>query len=207
MTNSPQSEITVAVLGDCELVVKGVSAMLSPRTHVRIVELAVGELPTERVDVVLFDAFGIGSHRPQLDEMLRSDRVRHAVLYGWDVSGLLHAHDDALPGNFISKSCDADTLADAIVRASRGERVVELGLETAELPNELSNRELEILALIANGMKNSEIAEALSLSTETVKTYAERAYQKIGARNRTHAAVLAVELGMVRVAFNRTARS
>ena len=56
---------------------------------------------------------------------------------------------------------------------------------------ELSDRESEVLALIAIGLTNAEIADELYLSIETVKTYVKRLYAKLGVHNRAQAAIAA----------------
>lgn len=62
---------------------------------------------------------------------------------------------------------------------------------------ELSPRELAVLNLVAEGLNNAEIAQQLYVAAETVKTHMGNVLTKMGARNRTHAAVLGVRLGLV----------
>ena len=61
----------------------------------------------------------------------------------------------------------------------------------------LTRRELEILALIANGMSNREIAEKLFVSENTVKTHSSRVFDKLGAKRRTQAVQIGKELGLI----------
>jgi two-component system, NarL family, response regulator len=63
----------------------------------------------------------------------------------------------------------------------------------------LTPRETEILHQMAQGLSNKEIAFALSLSGETVKTHVAKVLAKLGAANRSHAAVLALKRGIVRL--------
>ena len=62
---------------------------------------------------------------------------------------------------------------------------------------DLSERELEVLALLASGRTNSEIAGALFVSTGTVKSHVNNIYRKLGARNRAEAIARARALGVV----------
>ncbi len=67
----------------------------------------------------------------------------------------------------------------------------------AELPEPLSERELEVLRLLADGLSNKEIGHKLSLAEGTVKNYVTNVLGKIGARDRTQAALRARELGLI----------
>ena len=67
----------------------------------------------------------------------------------------------------------------------------------AELIESLSERELDVLRLVAQGLSNGEIADRLSLAEGTVKNYVTSILQKIGARDRTQAALRARELGLI----------
>ena len=61
----------------------------------------------------------------------------------------------------------------------------------------ITKRELEILALIAQGMSNREIAEKLFVSENTVKTHSSRLFDKLGAKRRTQAVQIAKEFGLI----------
>ena len=63
--------------------------------------------------------------------------------------------------------------------------------------DKLTPREQEVLTLTAQGKRRSEIAEALSISEETVKVYVERVCRKLNASNKTHAATIALLLGLI----------
>jgi LuxR family maltose regulon positive regulatory protein len=65
------------------------------------------------------------------------------------------------------------------------------------LPEPLTPRELEVLELLAAGLRNQEIAEKLVLTPGTVKWYASDIYSKLGVKNRTKAVALARKLGLL----------
>ncbi len=67
-------------------------------------------------------------------------------------------------------------------------------------PNELSERELEILKLVATGVSNKEIARKLFISSNTVKVHLRNIFTKVGATSRTEAAMYAVRIGLVETA-------
>jgi DNA-binding NarL/FixJ family response regulator len=67
-----------------------------------------------------------------------------------------------------------------------------------ELPDELTPREAQVLALIAEGLTNSEIAERLVVSAATVKSHVNHIFAKIGARDRAQAVVYAYANGIAR---------
>jgi DNA-binding NarL/FixJ family response regulator len=70
--------------------------------------------------------------------------------------------------------------------------------------NPLSNREQEVLNLIAAGQSNAEIAEALFLSPETIKSHVKTLLVKLQAKDRTHALVIALQAGFVTVPSSRS---
>jgi LuxR family maltose regulon positive regulatory protein len=61
----------------------------------------------------------------------------------------------------------------------------------------LSDREVEVLRLIADGLSNREIADRLVIATSTVKSHANHIYGKLGVRSRTQAIAMAQDLGLI----------
>jgi two-component system, NarL family, response regulator LiaR len=189
--------VTVAVINDYEVVVRGVAAMLSPYDHrVRVVELHAGGQPTTPTDVALFDTFAGRRHTlGRAADMVRQGAARHVVLYTWDAApAFVRSAEEIGVSGVILKTRSADLLVDGIERVVAGERV---GFETDPAARassrvvDLSDRESEVLALIAKGLTNAQIAEELYLSIETVKTYVKRLYAKLDVHNRAQAAVAA----------------
>lgn len=196
------SALRVALVNDYEIIVRGLDAMLAPfGDRIQIVEHDVGGLPTKRADLALFDTFAgrrdaIARARAMVDE----GKVDHVVLYTWDASSeFLEIARAAGVAAVILKSTDGADLVDALERVAKGERI---GLEhvsrnsAGEQHDALSAREREVLAMLALGFSNAEIARELFLSVDTVKTYVRRVFAKLEVHNRTQAALLAERYGL-----------
>jgi DNA-binding NarL/FixJ family response regulator len=187
--------VSVALVNDYEIIVHGLSAMLSPFSdRVRVVEMNAGNEPRCHADVALFDTFAGRRHAiDRARTMVDDGHVDHVLLYTWDAApAFLALAADAGVSGVALKSQEGAGLVDVIERVAGGERI---GLENvrrgrrAREPDVLSTREHEVLALIALGMTNGEIASELFLSIDTVKTYVRRLYTKLGVRNRAQAAL------------------
>ena len=129
--------------------------------------------------------------------MVRGGAATHVVLYTWDAAPefLRAAERDRRRPAWCSRRGPPMLLVDAIERIVAGEQV---GLRRSDASPraparavELSDRESEVLALIARGLTNAQIADELYLSIETVKTYVKRLYAKLDVHNRAQAAVAA----------------
>jgi DNA-binding NarL/FixJ family response regulator len=96
---------------------------------------------------------------------------------------------------FVSKDWGAPDVLRAIRMVGLGMDVFEPERESAEAP--LSEREREVVSLIASGSTNREIAEELYLSPHTVKEYTSGLYRKLGVRNRAEAVKRAQSLGLI----------
>ena len=191
--------ISVALVNDYEIIVQGLSAMLSPYSdRVRVVEMNAGDEPRRRADVALFDTFAGRRHAiERARTMVRQGHVDHVLLYTWDAApAFLSLAVDAGVSGVAFKSQEGAALVDVIERVTCGERIgfenVRRGRRARE-PDVLSTREHEVLALIALGMTNGEIASELFLSIDTVKTYVRRLYAKLGVKNRAQAALKAAD--------------
>jgi DNA-binding NarL/FixJ family response regulator len=109
---------------------------------------------------------------------------------------------------YLTKNVGADELARAIAEVAAGDTVLEApvqarvlaaALDRAEpepLPDELTPREAEVLALIAQGLSNAEIAQSLSIAMATVKTHVHRIFLKTGVRDRPQAMTYAYRSGL-----------
>ncbi len=138
------------------------------------------------LDVALIDGDGISA--------LTTIRWRGAV------PGVLvlTSHDDKFTARraaeagvaaFLPKDVEPIRIVETVVAIARGERTA----SPVQTTPELSGRESEVLALVAQGSSNREIADLLGISSETVKSYLQSAFAKLGVNDRTSAALLARE--------------
>src|SRR5215204_1079088 len=189
--------LTVSLVNDYEIIVSGLATMLAPFSdRVRVVELNVQDEPSRQADVALFDTFAGRRHAlSRAATMVRDRYVDHVVLYTWDATAdFLAQAEQAGVSGVILKSVGGERLVQALERILSGER---MGMShitrspRSEQTNELSNREREVLALLALGSTNRQIANELYLSVDTVKSHMRRLYSKLGVSNRTQAALRA----------------
>lgn len=203
----PAKPITITIVNDYEVVVRGVAHMLADDDRLALVELDVQTDPQEPVDLVLFDTFAAMDSGQQITRLLANPRVGGVVVFSWHTDEqLVRSTLELGVRGYLSKALDATELADALVRVHAGERVVEpkLVVDIAESVRDwpgrragLSPREGEIVALITQGATNEEIAASCYLSINSVKSYIRSAYRKMGVERRSQAVIWGIEHGMM----------
>lgn len=199
--------IRVAVVNDCTLIVQGVARLLSGYPgRIVVVEVAVAEpVRTGTVDVVLYDAYAGTDEVADLVPRLRRESGARVVMYSWHIDPrlVLDAIHHGAAG-YLSKEMSADELVAGIEAIHAGHMVTAL-TEPARGPAALgdwpgreaglSTRESEVLALIAAGLSNDQVAAAMYLSVNSVKTYIRTAYRKIKCVRRSQAVIWALQNG------------
>ena len=193
-------------MNDYELIVVGLAHLFdayADRIEVRD-RIVVGE-PIEGgpVDVALYDSFGrSGIAGDALAALVSSTDVANVALFSADLKPDLVAHARELGVRaFISKALPAEAIVAAIEQTARGEEVFaeidgepadDLALVELDWPGRgdgLSQRESEVLVLIGEGLTNAQIATALYVGVETVKTHVKAGLARLGVRNRVQAAL------------------
>jgi two-component system response regulator DesR len=194
--------LRVLVVDDHDVVHWGFRVLLSGQPWVerclaaRTGAEALALLPTLRPDVALVDLFLAGESGADVCDSIRtaSPSTRVLLISGAGRMSPAAARAAGASG-FVSKDWEAREVAKAV-------RTVGLGMTvfapTAEQPAPpLSEREREVLDLIAAGSTNREIAERLYLSPHTVKEHTSALYRKLGARNRAEAVQRAQRVGLL----------
>jgi two-component system response regulator DesR len=149
-----------------------------------------------RPDVALVDLFLAGESGADLCESIRaaSPETRVLLISGAGRMSAAAARAAGASG-FVSKDWDADDVVAAVRRVGMGMTMFE---PKAQQPEPLlSEREREVLELIAAGSTNREIAQRLYLSPHTVKEHTSAVYRKLHARNRAEAVQRAQRVGLL----------
>ncbi|UOE44064.1 response regulator [Agromyces larvae] len=214
--------IRVLVCDDQDLVRTGLVTIIDAQPDLRVVgeaadgQAAIRLVAQEHPDVVVMDI-----RMPRLDgiEATRriagpavSDPAKVLILTTFNLDALVFDALRAGAGGFLLKDARPAELVEAIRTIAAGEsllspsvtrrligrfaeRVRPTAAEHSAL-DVLTAREREVLVLISDGLSNAEIAHALVISHETVKTYVSRILAKLGLRDRVQAVVLAHRLGV-----------
>ena len=208
MASTPTSPpITVALVNDYDVVLQGLARMLDRyRDRVVIVEIDANEGVEDVADIVLYDNFAQPeSDRDEIKTLVANCRARRVVVYTWNFRPQLieSARRQGVQG-YLSKTLSARDLVTALEAVHAGDVVISdvparartaAGLDWPGRSEGLTDRESEILALITQGMSNSQVAELSFLSPNTVKSYIRTIYRKIGVASRTQAVLWGVAHG------------
>lgn len=176
---------------------------------------AVDMVGRARPDVILMDV-----RMPNMDGIEACERIcdsdghaRVMMLTTFDLDDYVHAALRAGASGFLLKDAPPEQLVDAIRIIASGDALLapsvtqtlidEIARRPASQPDafpgiaELTERELDVIRLMARGMSNGEVAQDLYLGEATVKTHVGRILAKLGARDRVQAVVAAYESGLV----------
>lgn len=201
MAEGDGEQLDVMVVDDHDVVHWGFKLLLSKQAWVdscvsvsRAAD-ALAHLRGNHVDVALVDLFLGPESGAELCEEIRRISPGTAVLLISGAGSISPtAAQAAGASGFVSKDWRAADITAAVRMVARGMTVFE---PSTEAPGPaLSNREREVLGLIAAGATNREIAERLYLSPHTVKEYTSTLYRKLEVRNRAEAARRAEQLGL-----------
>ena len=210
--------IRVLLVDDEELVRTGLRMILDAEPDILVAgdaadgASALARLREVEPDVVLMDI-----RMPHMDGLEATRRIcaegsgaKVVVLTTFDLDEHVYAALAAGASGFLLKDAPASQLVHAIRVAASGDallapsvtrrliaRFTEPHAVRPKLPADLTPRETEVLALLAEGLSNAEIAERLFVGDATIKTHVARVLMKLGVRDRVQAVVLAYRSGLV----------
>jgi DNA-binding NarL/FixJ family response regulator len=209
----PPSDGRIRVLSadDHPVVRRGIASMIANEPDIEVVAEArdgaeaVALFETHAPDVVLMDL-----RMPTMDGVsaIRAIRAidpnaRVVALTTFDGDTDIHRALSAGACAYLLKDALVGELVSAIRSAVAGRRLIPPAIASrlAEFTPrvELTAREQEVLQLVADGLRNKEIARVIGRSNETVKDHLQSILQKLGARDRTQAVTLALQRGIIRL--------
>lgn len=207
---------SVLLVDDHSVVREGIRLLLETLLKMRVVEASSGPealsvLGGETVDVILLDA-----RMPEHDGIWTLHKIKESnpdipvlMLSTYDTEEYVDQSLAAGAAGYLLKEASSQQLAEAIETALSGkgvylhpavaQRVLARGRGEEKDGSGLSERELEVLALLAKGATNDEIAQALFLSEKTVKSHLSSIFRKLRVTNRTQAASKAIRERLVKL--------
>ncbi|MFA6956026.1 MAG: response regulator transcription factor [Thermoanaerobaculia bacterium] len=208
----------IVIADDHPIIIEGLSQMFKRQSEFELVAaVSDGEKAIEAVRLHKPDIIVLDVQMPKKDglsvmrEMIREGSSTKVVLLTatLDDEGVLEAVDLGVWGLVLKESASTQ-LIDALRRVSMGLRAVDPTLVTSassrsltrreakrEIESLLSPRETDVVRMVAKGLRNKEIADKLSITEGTVKSYLHSIYEKLGVKGRVELTLLAQEKGLV----------
>lgn len=202
--------VQVVVVDDHEIVRMGVQALLDREQDINVIGTAPdGEHGLELIEQLRPDVAVIDYSLPGMSGVevcaqitTRWPDIHVVMLTTFLDDAVIRDSLDAGAKAYVYKDVEGRDLKRAIRKVASGEAVLDARvagriMRWTRTSSPLSNREVATLRLVARGLMNREIAEALDVSINTVKTYLSRAIHKMGCRSRTQAAAMAAKRGLL----------
>jgi len=210
----PESPIRVYLLDDHEVVRQGLRALLEGAGDIEVVgesglaEEATARIPALRPHVAVLDARLPDGSGIEVCRAVRAvdDSIRALILTSYDDDEALFAAIMAGASGYVLKEVTGLNLVNAVRQVAGGMSLIDPALTarvlervrsgptTAPELESLTEREMELLGLIAEGLTNRQIGERMFLAEKTIKNYVSAILAKLGLERRTQAAVLASRL-------------
>lgn len=206
--------IRVLIVDDHPVVRDGLRAILATEPGIAVAGAAatgteaIRMAGIHRPDVVLMDLQMPGTNGMAATAAIRSrhPEIGVLILTTYDSDADITGAIEAGATGYLLKDASRDDLLTAVRAAARGEPVLSpavtsrvLGRMRAPRAEGLSPREAEVLRAVSRGLANKQIASELHLSQATVKTHLEHIFAKLGVDDRTAAATVALQRGLIRL--------
>ena len=221
MTQDEKSDITILIADDHSMVREGLRSMLNAPGFQVVGEASNGREAVSKAEACDPDVVLMDIRMPDMDgiEALRAikstqSHIQVIMVTTYRSTAYLLRALAAGAAGFVLKDISRDALLATVRTVAAGttgidrqflqralrnlQEADEPSMENMELSEALTPRETDVLWLIAEGLTNLAIAQALDLSPGTVKSYVQSILQKLDATDRTHAAVKAIRMGLVK---------
>ncbi|WP_169745225.1 response regulator transcription factor [Streptomyces megasporus] len=223
-TEGAGTPVRVVIVDDQMMVREGFSVLLNAQPDIEVVGEAVdGREAVEKVVELVPDVVLMDIRMPRLNGLEATREIcaaslptRVLILTTYDLDEYVYQALRAGASGFLLKDASARQLAHGVRTVAGGDALLaptvtrRLIVEFSRLSSvagpraplmervgDLTERETQVLALVAQGLSNGEIADRLVVAESTVKTHVSRVLVKLGLRDRTQAAVFAYESGLV----------
>jgi DNA-binding NarL/FixJ family response regulator len=220
MTHTPANEqhtasdganlIQILIIDDHPAILVGLSSMLSTHPNLRVAATCesskhVGRLQfRDRIDVVLLDLRIPGMTGVESIHAVRNTlpTARILIISSYETDEEIHKSLSAGAYGYITKSAPQEEIVFAIRRVANGRRYLNPALAKKlahRSEHALTSRETELLHYVARGLTNKQIGEHFGLSEHTVRNHVNSIIGKMGAQDRTEAAVAALKRGIISI--------
>jgi DNA-binding NarL/FixJ family response regulator len=210
--------ITIMICDDQDVVCQGLQTILSMEKDLKVLAIAsdgqdlLEKLEPKQPDVILLDLKMSVMNGVQATRIIKEKypAIRILILTTYDADEWLFDAIRSGADGFLLKDSSREELIAAILDLAAGKTPIDPGVGgrifrqlarqsppgLTTIGSELSERERGILALLAEGLNNSAIAERLHLSEGTIRNYVSSIFDKLNVNDRTQAAVLAIRYGI-----------
>ncbi len=214
-TSDPRAtEIRILIVDDQQMFREGIRHRLSQEADMEVVgeaasaEEALAMVPETKPDIVVLDIRLPTKSGIDVAKVVRREwpSIKILMLSGYDFDQYVRAAARAGMEGYLLKDAPQDTLVDALREIAGGGVVLPPAIAskvmrtyngapsaTARHVEDLTSREVEVLELISQGLRNTEVAEDLSISVRTVEAHASSIMSKLGAQSRTEAVRIGFE--------------
>jgi DNA-binding NarL/FixJ family response regulator len=202
-------KIRVLVVDDHPLVRVGLRATIDAEPDMQVVAeagdglTAVTAFAAHRPDITLMDLRLPGMSGPETIAQIRATTPQAAIIVitTYDADADVYRAVQAGARGYLLKGIFPEGMLEAIRHVNAGGRLfareVAARAEDKTPGPTLTSREVGVLELVAKGLSNREIGAALFVSEDTVKTHLKHVFAKLGVGDRTEAALLAIQLGII----------
>lgn len=217
-------KIRVLIVDDHRVVREGLAAILRTKEDIEVVgEAQDGREAVERARTLSPDVILMDISMPRMDgveatRLIKKEHPRIGIVVLTVYEEEEHLYDLARLGaiGYLLKDSDSAQIVRAIKAIDRGESIVDPAVATKILtefsrlaegkkkrqkrsPHDLTQREIEVLQMIAEGKTNKEVANFFNLSEKTVKNHVRKIFQKLQVKDRTQAAIHGIRTGLIEI--------